>query len=69
MADPFDVDQRLDIVEILIRSVLNQENEELNARLRTYRSDNVQWVLNMVADMFYELQDSLELESYNSQDY
>ena len=68
MSSSFDVEQRLDILEILTRSVLYQENQELSNRLRSYRSDNVQWVLNMLSDVFEQLQDSLELEIYNSQD-
>jgi hypothetical protein len=61
-----DVEKKLDILEILTRSVIYQENEEISKRLSRYRSDDVQWVLNMLADMFEQLQDSLELEAYNS---
>jgi hypothetical protein len=59
-------ENKLDILEILTRSVIFQENEELSKRLSQYRSDDVQWVLNMLADMFEQLQDSLELETYNN---
>ena len=61
-----DVEKKLDILEILTRSVIFQENEEISKRLSRYRSDDVQWVLNMLADMFEQLQDSLELEAYNN---
>jgi hypothetical protein len=60
------VEKKLDILEVLTRSVIFQENEEISKRLSTYRSDDVQWVLNMLADMFEQLQDSLELEAYNN---
>jgi len=60
------VEKKLDILEALTRSVIFQENEEISKRLSQYRSDDVQWVLNMLADMFEQLQDSLELEAYNS---
>ena len=60
------VEKKLDILEILTRSVIFQENEEISKRLSRYRSDDVQWVLNMLADMFEQLQDSLELEAYNN---
>ena len=60
------VEKKLDILEVLTRSVIFQENEEISKRLSQYRSDDVQWVLNMLADMFEQLQDSLELEAYNN---
>ena len=60
------VEKKLDILEVLPRSVIVQENEEISKRLAQYRSDDVQWVLNMLADMFEQLQDSLELEAYNN---
>ena len=60
------VEKKLDILEVLTRSVIFQENEEISKRLSQYRSDDVQWVLNMLSDMFEQLQDSLELEDYNN---
>ena len=60
------VEKKLDILEVLTRSVIFQENEEISKRLSQYRSDDVQWVLNILADMFEQLQDSLELEVYNN---
>lgn len=59
------VEKKLDILEVLTRSVIFQENEEISKQLSRYRSDDVQWVLNMLATMFEQLQDSLELEAYN----
>jgi hypothetical protein len=61
-----DVEKKLDILEVLTRSVIFQENEEISKQLSRYRTDDVQWVLNMLADMFEQLQDSLELEAYNN---
>jgi hypothetical protein len=60
------VEKKLDILEVLTRSVIFQENEEISKKLSRYRGDDVQWVLNMLADMFEQLQDSLELEAYNN---
>jgi hypothetical protein len=60
------VEKKLDILEILTRSVIFQENEEISKQLSRYRTDDVQWILNMLADMFEQLQDSLELEAYNN---
>ena len=62
-------ENKLDILEVLTRSVIFQENEEISKRLSKYRSDDVQWVLNMLADMFEQLQDSLELEAYNNRHF
>jgi hypothetical protein len=63
------VENKLDILEVLTRSVIFQENEEISKKLSKYRSDDVQWVLNMLADMFEQLQDSLELEAYNNRHF
>jgi hypothetical protein len=60
------VEKKLDILEVLTRSVIFQENDEIAKQLSRYRSDDVQWILNMLADMFEQLQDSLELEAYNN---
>jgi hypothetical protein len=64
-----DIEQRLDILNVLMRSVIHLENAELSKNLSNYRSDNVQWVLNMIADTFDQLQDSLDLEYYSQQEY
>lgn len=59
-------EQRLDVLEILVRSVIYQENEELCKRFSRFRGDDVQWVLNAVAPMFEALQDSLEHEAFSN---
>jgi hypothetical protein len=64
-----DIEQRLDILNVLIRSVIHLENTELSKNLSSYRADNVQWVLNMIAETFDQLQDSLDLEYYSNQGY
>ena len=64
-----DIEQRLDILNVLMRSVIHMENTELSKNLSRYKSDNVQWVLNMIADTFDQLQDSLDLEYYSHQEY
>ena len=61
--------QRLEVVEILMRSVIHQENEELCKKFSRFRGDDVQWVLNELNTMFEMLQDSLELEAYGSTTY
>jgi flagellar biosynthesis/type III secretory pathway chaperone len=63
------IEQRLDVLEILTRSVIHQENEELCKKLSRFRGDDVQWVLNEVATLFECLQDSLDLEAGNLIDY
>ena len=64
-----DIEQRLDILNVLIRSVIHLENTELSKTLSSYRADNVQWILNMIAENFDQLQDSLDLEYYSNQEY
>lgn len=68
MTNEFDVEQRLDVLEILNRSVIHQENDEIAKRLGAFKSDNVQWVLNMLSYTFDQLQDALDLEYYTIQD-
>jgi hypothetical protein len=62
-----DLEERMDILEILNRSVIHQENEEISRRLGAFRSDNVQWLLNMLSYTFDQLQDALDLEYYSMQ--
>jgi hypothetical protein len=64
-----DTEEKLEILEVLVRAVLFQENEEICKKLSRCRVSNVQWVLNMLTDGFEELQDSLEFEAYNNRDY
>jgi hypothetical protein len=52
MTDPHDIEQRLNIVDILYRSVMLLENEELAVELGCYSSDNIQWVLNVLQGIF-----------------
>jgi hypothetical protein len=69
MTDPHDIEQRLNIVDILYRSVLLLENEELSAQLSCYSSDNIQWVLNVLQGIFDELDHVLDLEESNHINY
>ena len=69
MTDPHDIEQRLNVVDILYRSVMLLENEELAAQLGGYSSDNIQWVLNVLQGIFDELDHVLDLEESNYIDY
>ena len=69
MTDPHDIEQRLNIVDILYRSVMLLENEELATQLGSYSSDNIQWVLNVLQGIFDELDHVLDLEESNYIDY
>lgn len=64
----FDVEERLNVLEVINRSVIHQENDEIVKRLGNFRSDNVQWVLNMLSYTFDQLQDALDFEYYTIQD-
>ena len=69
MTDPHDIEQRLNIVDALYRSVMLLENEELASELGRYSSDNIQWVLNVLQGIFDELDHVLDLEESNSIKY
>lgn len=69
MTDPNDIEQRLNIVDILYRSVMLLENQELADQLSCYSSDNTQWVLNVLQGIFNELEYVLDLEESNHIDY
>jgi hypothetical protein len=69
MTDPHDIEQRLNIVDTLYRSVMLLENEELATQLGGYSSDNIQWVLNVLQGIFDELDHVLDLEESNYIDY
>jgi hypothetical protein len=69
MVDPNDIEQRLNIVDILYRSVMLLENQELADQLSCYSSDNTQWVLNVLQGIFDELEYVLDLEESNHIDY
>lgn len=67
--DPYDIEQRLNIVDTIYRAVMLLENEELSSRLSGYQSDNIQWVLNVLQGIFDELEHALDLEESNYIDY
>ena len=69
MTDPHDIEQRLNIVDVLYRSVMLLENEELSVELGRYSSDNIQWVLNVLQGIFDELDHVLDLEESNHINY
>jgi hypothetical protein len=52
-------------VDVLYRSVMLLENEELAIELGRYSSDNLQWVLNVLQGIFDELDHVLDLEESN----
>lgn len=56
-----DLEQRLDIVEQIFRSVIGQESPELVSQLSRYKTENVQWVLNQIAEPIGSLHDDLEI--------
>jgi hypothetical protein len=60
-----DLDQRLDILELIYGDVVELRNKELSDRLVRYRSDNIQWVLNILEENFKQLRDALEMEEVN----
>jgi len=55
----------LDILEILYDDVICLEDDTLATKLARFRSEEVQWVLNMIKPRLEELRDSLELEEMN----
>jgi hypothetical protein len=65
MANPRDIEQRLNIVDVLYRSIMLLENKELTVELEHYSSDNIQWVLNVLQGIFDELDHVLDLEESN----
>jgi hypothetical protein len=69
MTDPRDLEQRLNIVDVLYRSVMLLENKELAIELERYSSDNIQWVLNVLQGIFDELDHVLDLEESNHINY
>jgi hypothetical protein len=62
--DAHDIDQRLKILQVITKTVVHQENDLLVSALSTYRTDNVQWVLNIIQELFNEFQGALELQDY-----
>jgi len=59
------LEQRMDILEILEKQVVFLENQELSAALGRFRSENTQWVLNMIQDMLGQMQDALDSEDFS----
>ena len=59
-----DVDQRLRVLQIITDTVVHQNNPLLMAELSRFKADNVQWTLNMIKEMFQQLQDALEMKYY-----
>ena len=62
-----DLQERLDALEVIYKNVIELDNDALSDRLMRYRSDNVQWVLNMLEESFRELLEALETEEANYQ--
>jgi hypothetical protein len=56
------LEQRMDILEILEKQIVFLENEELSVALARFRSENTQWVLNMLQDLLGQMQDALDSE-------
>jgi hypothetical protein len=59
-----DVDQRLRVLQIITDTVVHQNNPLLMTELSRFKADNVQWTLNMIKEMFQQLQDALEMQDY-----
>ena len=62
-----DLQERLDALEVIYKNVIELDNDALSDRLMRYRSDNVQWVLNMLEEPFRQLLEALETEEANYQ--
>jgi hypothetical protein len=60
-----DLQERLDTLEIIYKNVIELNNNEISDSLMGYRSDNVQWVLNMLEESFRQLLEALETEEAN----
>jgi long-subunit acyl-CoA synthetase (AMP-forming) len=59
------LEQRMDILEILEKQVVFLENQELSSALSRFKSENTQWILNMLQDMLGQMQDALDLEDFS----
>lgn len=69
MTSELDLEQRLDILGILSKAVIDQENQEIAKAMSRFKSDNVQWVLSMLFYTFEQLQNSLDFELYQLDDF
>lgn len=63
--DRANLEQRIDILQILEDQVVFLKNEELAASLTGFRTENVNWILNMIQDMLGQVQDALDLEDFS----
>lgn len=63
--DRVNLEQRIDILQILEDQVVFLKNEELAASLTGFRTENVNWILNMIQDMLSQVQDALDLEDFS----
>jgi hypothetical protein len=59
------LEQRIDILRILEDQVVFLKNEELAGSLTGFKSENVNWILNMLQDMLGQVQDALDLEDFS----
>jgi hypothetical protein len=64
VTSPLDIDQRLKVLQIITDTVVHQNNPLLVAELSIFKADNIQWTLNMIKDLFQQLQDALEMQDY-----
>jgi hypothetical protein len=62
-----DLQERLDVLEIIYKNVIELNNNELSNQLMSYRSDNVQWILNMLEESFRQLLEALATEESHYQ--
>jgi protein gp37 len=63
--DRTNLEQRIDILQILEDQVVFLKNEELAGSLIGFRTENVNWILNMLQDMLGQMQDALDLEDFS----
>jgi hypothetical protein len=57
-----DLQERLNALEVIYENVIELDNNELSDKLMCYRSDNIQWVLNMLEEPFRQILEALETE-------
>jgi hypothetical protein len=59
------IQQKIEVLSVLYKEVLQLENEELSKKLSSFRVENLQWVLNALATSFNDLDFVLEQEESN----
>lgn len=64
-----DVCQKIAVLDILYKDILDQENNELSKKLSVFKAENVQWVLNKLHQTFQRLDEVLEMEESKYLDY